>query len=932
MSAPLVDIDANPRQPGFKPTKAGSKIPNPPRAQRSGTTDRRSIFSVSTTGSPCYTAISTNPNNIMSHAPTSKLPRKSTPTQSTFSKSYTYGSKPVMLCSSLPQARGGLKTSATTVLSKSATRTTSPSLSCDKPLPSPPFAQIVNPASPAKPQRTLVDAEAGTPTDEQWPILRPESVLPSKHPALTTNDGLMQRVISEGSALQRNNVSVLRSQATTPSLCILSQQSESSTGDEASSDENSHGMTGSCPFNSENPYSQQFHALSTNNNVALNSPLAHKQQTSPVVTIPPRNSSKRDSLPLASTSTDNLTSQSSSASFRPVKSGSTKWPVLADTADTAPEVFPRKYPNDRDICSFQHHLVAEPESNQPASLADAGTIQSRSGSINSVSTWSSGAGSSLKNVSETYCEGSFRIKRLSGRSYDCGPGPVLKISADADAVILGWEESIPAVPILTEQISEHGPQEMPAGTSSGRISGHMLVKTASTSVSRTSTPSTTTQTESMETERIKIPPIRTMQTLRELSTGRDSFKSDSTSMLASLEYPKKDCDSVPPQVKPRSHFESPNDVPVSQPPEATPQALTVSEEHDLSCGKAPIAFQDILRPKPMKVLDANEETQFSASRKRVPSIETTSGSASSKSIATRSKTSPFLPSSDRLKAQVARCFDHSPYLVSSEPARSMPSRISMRQSGPSRLEAKELLTGQSEAGSCKSTSEVTEAVRLSTVDAAVKMKAKRSFRNIFHRRDPKIMPQPDKKQGPKRASATGNALSQRIRDSTNFSKVSLAKEPGVVVQTSPGVTLSSNSVEGEGAVCGRQITPSTAELTSAMLPHQPEPIARYDTATVVNRILDRVTSMRDHSSDRLRGLEIAEAILHTIECFKEAGLSAELAKKHARDAELNADRAGLELKRLAKLCEPVFDNETMQSIKQLIMAAGVGRLPDICAE
>lgn len=45
----------------------------------------------------------------------------------------------------------------------------------DKPLPSPPVAQIVNPNSPVKISRTLVDAEAGTPSGEQWPAVRPET-------------------------------------------------------------------------------------------------------------------------------------------------------------------------------------------------------------------------------------------------------------------------------------------------------------------------------------------------------------------------------------------------------------------------------------------------------------------------------------------------------------------------------------------------------------------------------------------------------------------------------------------------------------------------------------------------------------------------------------------------------------------------------------
>src|SRR5690242_2278329 len=97
-----------------------------------------------------------------------------------------------------------------TQLMKQVYRKNSPLLSCDKPLPSPPFAQIVNSASPAKPQRTLVDAEAGTPTDEQWPILRPENVLPSKHPSFSTVDDLVHCSVLKGSAGQRNNISALR--------------------------------------------------------------------------------------------------------------------------------------------------------------------------------------------------------------------------------------------------------------------------------------------------------------------------------------------------------------------------------------------------------------------------------------------------------------------------------------------------------------------------------------------------------------------------------------------------------------------------------------------------------------------------------------------------------------------------------------------------
>ena len=115
MSTPLVDIDANLRQPGFKPTTQDSKIPSPPKFQRTASTGRHSPFSVNTTGSPSYIAMPTTARTIVSPTPTFMLPRKSTPTQSAFSKSYTYGSWPATPRSSLPRARGGHKPSAIAV-------------------------------------------------------------------------------------------------------------------------------------------------------------------------------------------------------------------------------------------------------------------------------------------------------------------------------------------------------------------------------------------------------------------------------------------------------------------------------------------------------------------------------------------------------------------------------------------------------------------------------------------------------------------------------------------------------------------------------------------------------------------------------------------------------------------------------------------------
>lgn len=48
-----------------------------------------------------------------------------------------------------------------------------------------------------------------------------------------------------------------------------------------------------------------------------------------------------------------------------------------------------------------------------------------------------------------------------------------------------------------------------------------------------------------------------------------------------------------------------------------------------------------------------------------------------------------------------------------------------------------------------------------------------------------------------------------------------------------------------------------------------------------------------------------------------------MAKKYARDAELNAERAAVELRILQKLCEPEFDGETLAAIKGLVENVGL---------
>ena len=66
----------------------------------------------------------------------------------------------------------------------------------DKPLPSPPIAQVVDPNSPPKASRTLVDAFTPSPTLKEYPVLRPENIPPrlsSKRSSLPTRSPVASR-------------------------------------------------------------------------------------------------------------------------------------------------------------------------------------------------------------------------------------------------------------------------------------------------------------------------------------------------------------------------------------------------------------------------------------------------------------------------------------------------------------------------------------------------------------------------------------------------------------------------------------------------------------------------------------------------------------------------------------------------------------------
>ncbi|KAH7394347.1 hypothetical protein BKA66DRAFT_456139 [Pyrenochaeta sp. MPI-SDFR-AT-0127] len=200
------------------------------------------------------------------------------------------------------------------------------------------------------------------------------------------------------------------------------------------------------------------------------------------------------------------------------------------------------------------------------------------------------------------------------------------------------------------------------------------------------------------------------------------------------------------------------------------------------------------------------------------------------------------------------------------------------------------------------------------------VKIKRSFRNIFQKRDVERAGTKPMMVDTKQAFMMGtrSSLAKCIRNSTALSKVHLSK----MSESKTELELRSEC-QVETINANHRVVQSSPEAASFDTSQQPSYAPRYDPATVVNNILDHVTSMSTDASDRLSGLEIAEAVLHSVECYREAKVSTEKARKHARDAELHADRAGMALIQLQKLCEPILDGQTLLAIKELVQQAGL---------
>jgi hypothetical protein len=220
--------------------------------------------------------------------------------------------------------------------------------------------------------------------------------------------------------------------------------------------------------------------------------------------------------------------------------------IRATTTPTGTSRLPRRPQSDKPLPSPPVAQVVDPNSPPKASrtLVDAFTpspmlkqwpalrpenvpprLSSKRGSLPARSQVTSGA-----RTPSNGREGD-RVKRLSWHSSasgsSSGTGPILTISADADAVILGQDDSIPQVPAIPTVLPERSPPPRSLGALTSRIT-KATTSRASLSITTASPVSSLMELTANGSPVVKISPIRSMQPARKPSLNVHSPKSPSS--------------------------------------------------------------------------------------------------------------------------------------------------------------------------------------------------------------------------------------------------------------------------------------------------------------------------------------------------------------------------------------------------------------------
>ncbi|KAF1954606.1 hypothetical protein CC80DRAFT_121802 [Byssothecium circinans] len=844
------------------------------------------------------------------------------------------------------------------------------SANVDKPLPGAPVAILTNTASPPKAQRTLVDAhDAGTPTAEQWPVIQPNNASPQRRfssPAPTASTGA-----SFHSAFASPASSTIR--GTTRNSQYLQNYSPYQESPALNSNRNSAMESFHSSYNDT---SATVHALTTpDDSAAVRSSMASfPDPVDQISAASHRLTTPNDPITLRYSVASSIYSQSEPTMIHALttpEEAAQESPITSDLAKT-PGTSSKRSSLSRPISTssavagtvirapLMH--VQDQSGNKSQPLAGAQREQSLAGNAftpyryddqthnenvhasseqlsfypgghskrlsNDSDNWSQAAGSSLDEEEREIFESSTRVKFLGKQTSSANLGPVIRISADADTIIYGGDADSPPVPAIPPQVALTGrgsrlsllsvrsrsttPQSV--GSRKSILFRPKSSDTALKSMSRENldgAPGEVAPIADTTEKAVKVQPIRAMRPERKSSIkyGIDQpsspahsssfgsgFQADqptsgsvgSRPSVSALESPRE---SWLPMFKTMS---STNSSPLSTAHKRNSSIMpgrTVYPRRDAYSGPLPSRLRQSLSvaPEANPPLLSRSHASHNFSQTFGSHLEETATDKSCANLDRRS--SPFLEHDGDPKASAAILeIAHNPTAFITKN-----SDVAMNQAANSSVNADGNATpSASQAGTAE--------------QHTAKMKTKRSFRGIFKKRDDK--------GGDQAAESIGTSFTKRL----NFSRTNIGKNPVEDSETMkrPAPKASRISLRFRKSSVPAEVSTTTTSVDPSATTTKTSAAVVDCSGNAATRIMARIETIPKGTPEHVRGCEIAEALLSTVEALKLTQIAATEAKKHARDAAAFAQRAHLDMDKMLKLCERDVERETVTSIKTLI--------------
>ncbi|KAH6848680.1 hypothetical protein B0T12DRAFT_193746 [Alternaria alternata] len=505
-----------------------------------------------------------------------------------------------------------------------------------------------------------------------------------------------------------------------------------------------------------------------------------------------------------------------------------------------------------------------------------------------------------------------RVKRLSwhssGSGSSPGTGPILTISGDADAMILGQRDSIPAVPAIPLVLPERTSQPRSFSALTSRISKATTSRAELTITTASPVPSTR-EFKANGSPVVKISPIRSMQPPRQPSLDANSPRSPS-SVYSTFPDAERSVSSVSDRsATPTPEPKSPA-PPLRDPPEPPVSPVEVCEELPEEISELTITSEsdDLLSVSKVR---KTTSTQGDVSPS-LGSFDRPGNNVSAPNISTAELSSPSL-SRVKHSLDTARTPDSlKPEVLGT--ARSISIDIPLGCGTPkNRPSHRQPYTPMVSSSSPDDTTPENQNKKA----LATKVKAKRSILGLFSREKARV--KTPETAVPKQGfmGATRSSLAKVMRDSKSLSKVHLPRKT-----ESRSEVRSDRTVNNRSSQTGTFTAPDNGRVS---LVHEVVPEKRKNTTEMLHNMVDRIEAGPKDSPERLRHVQIAECIILAAEYTRNANISALEAKKSARDAELHADRAALEFARLNTLLDGAeIDARSMKFVRSLFTNAAAG--------